>query len=195
MSPRLGRCQSHSGFTLIELMIVVAIIGILAAVAIPAFVKYMRRSKTSEAEEMLAFMFRAGATYYMREHAMQGAAGRATLGASRLTQCIPTSAGPTPLAPTPGGGRQTVFFHDVGTPGASTWTALDFHSGDPLYFVYEFADSPDACAISDVPAFTARARGDLDGDGTLSLFERAAFATPQAEMEGSNGLYQERETE
>ena len=45
------------GFTLIELMIVVAIIGILAAVAIPAFMKYIRRSKTTEALMNVRKMF------------------------------------------------------------------------------------------------------------------------------------------
>jgi prepilin-type N-terminal cleavage/methylation domain-containing protein len=38
-----------AGFTLVELMIVVVILGILAAVAIPAFSRYIKRSKTTEA--------------------------------------------------------------------------------------------------------------------------------------------------
>ncbi len=52
------------GFTLIELMIVVAIIGILAAIAIPNFVRFQARSKQSEAKTNLKALFTAQKAYY-----------------------------------------------------------------------------------------------------------------------------------
>ena len=56
--------ENNQGFTLIELMIVVAIIGILAAVAIPAFSKYIRKSKTSEASQFVKKVYDGARAYY-----------------------------------------------------------------------------------------------------------------------------------
>ncbi len=60
------------GFTLIELMIVVAIIGILAAIAIPNFIRFQARSKQGEAKSNLKSMFTAERSFYQEKDRYSG---------------------------------------------------------------------------------------------------------------------------
>src|SRR2546428_11868524 len=59
--------KGQKGFTLIELMIVVAIIGILAAIAIPNFLQFQARSKQSEAKANLKAIFTAQKAFYQEK--------------------------------------------------------------------------------------------------------------------------------
>jgi len=58
------RGKREAGFTLIELMIVVAIIGILAAIAIPNFMTYQAKARQSEAKVGLGGIFTTAVSYF-----------------------------------------------------------------------------------------------------------------------------------
>jgi type IV pilus assembly protein PilA len=56
--------RNEQGFTLVELMVVVAIIGVLSAVAVPNFKKYQAKAKSSEAKVQLAAAYTAQQSFY-----------------------------------------------------------------------------------------------------------------------------------
>jgi len=139
-----------AGFTLVELMIVVVILGILAAVAIPAFTRYVKRSKTSEANENLSAIYNGETAYYNRSSEISGSTG------SAFIECTAT----------PGSGLSGARALGDWTTGG--WTAIGYASDKPVYYQYNVS-----VASSGIGSLaTLQAKGDLDGDGTSSLFQR-----------------------
>ena len=177
------RSQKAKGFTLIELMIVVAIIGILAAVAIPAFMKYIRRSKTTEATMNIRKLFDSSVAYFEEEHATQ--AGLIVAKQFPLTVAITPG---TTAAALPGGKHPPLASYWTDVNG--TWNALNFSVDDPFYYQYTYVSS----GVDTASAFTARANGDLNGDAVLSTFERIGLVVA-GNVQGGSGLYKNRPLE
>ena len=149
-----------AGFTLVELMIVVVILGILAAVAIPAFTRYVKRSKTSEASGNIAKIYQGQLSYYQ---------GNLERGSSSFVNASTLTPGSDP--------GSAKFPANVGVWNTNTdWASIGFSLDAAHYYAYASPGS--------TTGYTAYATGDLDGDNTNSTFQRSATLVA-GEVQGS----------
>jgi type IV pilus assembly protein PilA len=82
----LTRKKGDKGFTLIELLVVIIIIGILSAIALPAFLNQASKAKQSEARTSIGSMNRAQQALYMEKGKFADSSGFGNLGLGIATQ-------------------------------------------------------------------------------------------------------------
>jgi hypothetical protein len=191
--------------------VLAAFAGMTAAIAVPAFTKYMRRSKTSEARVGVAKMFDGAAAFFNEEHLRTGAVKPARGGSKMVHRCpsddrLLGEAGPTPpltlrCAEGPGGKCVPVKGPPKG-PGEYSidlwlddpvWRELGFVQDQPHAFHYGFRWANDPRGFGTC-MFTAQAFGDLDDDGLFSTYERAGAADENG-INAAAGLYIDQEIE
>jgi type IV pilus assembly protein PilA len=166
--------KSRRGFTLIELMIVVAIIGILAVLAIYGVSRYLKTSKTAEAGNNLGAIAKNASESLNRD--MMAGTFVAPGNTTGVGHCICGSAAATVPAAIASVTSKKYTSDPVTDWGAGTvttgWNCLKFSVDQPQYYMYGYTEAGGSCVSGTIAGddIQAVANGDLDGNGIQSTF-------------------------
>jgi type IV pilus assembly protein PilA len=153
------RRGDEEGFTLVELMIVVAIIGVLAALAIYGVSRYLKHSKTAEATRNLGSIETGGKNSYQQEMDFGGA------GTGPYVHAFCQGGGTAVPAAPPKAAKYQSTASDWNT---TTWQCLKFSINEPQFYAYNYTGGT---GTGTGASYTAVASGDLDGNSTNSTFQ------------------------